>query len=186
MNVVYIKHFDNGKKYVGITNNFQKRMSDHEYDAKHGSQLLVHFAMRKYSHKTEIVFESENYDEVLEMERIIIQNFKDLGIELYNMTDGGEGSLGYKHSEESKQKMRCNRPSMSGENHHMYGKHHTDETKQKISKTLKDKHKKSSMYGKHHTEETKKLLSEIRKEKYSGENHPWYGKHHTEESKKKN
>lgn len=37
------------------------------------------------------------------------------------------------------------------------------------------------MYGKHHSEETRKKLSEANK----GENNPFYGKHHTEETKKK-
>ena len=85
MNVVYIKHFENGKKYVGITNNFERRMDRHEKDARYGSTLPVHRAMRKYSHETEIVFESECYDDVLKYEQIIIQNFKDLGYELYKI-----------------------------------------------------------------------------------------------------
>lgn len=89
-NVVYIKHFENGKKYIGITNNFKGRMNRHNSSAKCGSNLPVHKAMRKYSHETEIVFESECYDDILKMEKIIIQNFKDLGVELYNITDGGE------------------------------------------------------------------------------------------------
>ena len=37
-------------------------------------------------------------------------------------------------------------------------------------------------YGKHHTEETKKKISEARKGKTQGENHPFYGKHHSQES----
>ena len=37
------------------------------------------------------------------------------------------------------------------------------------------------MYGKHHSEETKQLLREM----FSGENSVWYGRHHTEESKQK-
>ena len=45
------------------------------------------------------------------------------------------------------------------------GKHHTDETKKKISETLK---------GNHHSEETKKKISETLK-----------GNHHSEEAKKK-
>lgn len=39
----------------------------------------------------------------------------------------------------------------------------------------------NGMFGKHHSDETKQMLSE----KFSGENSPWYGKHHTEESKQK-
>ena len=53
-----------------------------------------------------------------------------------------------------------------------YSKHHTEETKNKMSETRK---------GKHHTEETRKKLSETRK----GKKHPFYGKHHTEETKNK-
>ena len=57
-----------------------------------------------------------------------------------------------------------------GENHHFFGKHHTEETKKKISEAQKGEN--NHMYGKHHTEETKKKMSEARK----GEKHPMYGK----------
>lgn len=48
----------------------------------------------------------------------------------FNFTDGGEGALGYKHTQDSLEKM-------SGKNHHLYGKTLSDEYKQKISNTLK-------------------------------------------------
>ena len=38
-------------------------------------------------------------------------------------------------------------------------------------------------YGKHHTEESKQKISESRKGQCSGEKHPFYGKHHSDESK---
>ena len=63
-----------------------------------------------------------------------------------------------------------------GENHHFFGKHHTEETKQKMSEVQKGEN--NPMYGKHHTEETKKKMSEAQKgEKGSmygrtGEKHP--------------
>lgn len=41
------------------------------------------------------------------------------------------------------------------------------------------------MYGKHHTEETKRKLSEAHKGKYTGENNPMYGKHRSNEVKEK-
>lgn len=91
MNVVYIKHFENGKKYVGITSNFKKRMNQHKNPKPKEQHLPIYKAMNKHDHYTEIVFESELYKDVQEMERIIIRNFKDLGIGLYNLTDGGEG-----------------------------------------------------------------------------------------------
>lgn len=40
-------------------------------------------------------------------------------------------------------------------------------------------------YGKHHSEETKKKISNSMTGKFSGENHPFYGKHHNEESLQK-
>ena len=55
---------------------------------------------------------------------------------------------------------------------HNKGKHHSEESIQKISLAKK---------GKHPSEETRKRISEANK----GENHPLYGKHHSEETKKK-
>ena len=59
-----------------------------------------------------------------------------------------------------------------GEKNPFYGKHHSDETKRKLSESKK---------GKHHSEETKRKISESLK----GEKNPRYGKHHSEETKRK-
>ena len=67
----------------------------------------------------------------------------------YNLIEGG-GSRG-KMSEESKQKM-------SGENHHMWGKTHDDETKQKIG---------NGNRGKTMSEESRQKMSKSR----TGEKH---------------
>ena len=40
-------------------------------------------------------------------------------------------------------------------------------------------------YGKHHSAETRKKLSEINKGKHTGEDNPFYGKHHAAETRKK-
>ena len=68
---------------------------------------------------------------------------------------------------------------MSENNKGMKGKHHTEETKQKLSETMQGK--KNPLYGKHLSEETKQKLSEANK----GEKHPLYGKHRSEETRKK-
>ena len=52
-----------------------------------------------------------------------------------------------------------------GENHPMYGKHLSEETKKKLSESQKGEN--SPMYGKHLSEETKKKLSESHKGKTS-------------------
>lgn len=56
------------------------------------------------------------------------------------------------------------------------GKITSEETKHKMS---------ISQAGKHHTEETKKKLSDIKKEYFSKNKGTFYGKHHSEEAKRK-
>lgn len=82
-------------------------------------------------------------------------------------------------SEETRQKLS---EALSGENHPLYGrtcelhplygKHLSDEHKQKLSK---------SHQGLSHSEETKQKISEAN----SGENHPLYGKHFSDETRQK-
>lgn len=73
------------------------------------------------------------------------------------------------HSEEAKKRMSNAR---KGENHHYFGKHLSNEHREKISKTNT---------GKHPSEATRKKLSKSKR----GKNHPFFGKHHSKESKLK-
>ena len=96
---------------------------------------------------------------------------------LVNQTWGGEGASGHnpfedKTEEEIEEWKEKISKANSGENHPNYGKHHSQETKNKISESLK---------GKCHTEESKKKMSNTRK----GINNPLYGKHHSQETKNK-
>src|SRR4030067_1702494 len=76
--------------------------------------------------------------------------------------------------------------TMSGENHPLFGKHHSEETRMKQSNTKKYNYangKKSPMKGKQQSEEAKQKIREGRIGKYEGINSPMYGKKHAEESK---
>lgn len=58
----------------------------------------------------------------------------------------------------------------------MYGKHHTDETKKKMSNNHYNcAGENNPMYGKQHSEDSRKKMSLHR----TGENNPFYGKHHS-------
>jgi group I intron endonuclease len=83
-------------------------------------------------------------------------------------------------------------PQMSGKNHPMFGKHLSEETKQKISKSnkgrkmsketkLKVRGENHHMFGKHLSEETKMRMSISKK----GEKHNMYNKHLPKEWKQK-
>ena len=77
-------------------------------------------------------------------------------------------------SEETKKHLsEINKGKFLGENHPMYGKHHTEEAKNKISQSLKGN---TNMLGKHHSEETREKLRQINKGKFVGEKSPRYGK----------
>jgi hypothetical protein len=86
---------------------------------------------------------------------------------LRNMTDGGEGLSGLVFTEELRIKIS---ERTSGENHHLFGKKHSEETKEKI---------RQSRLGKKHSEESKQKMSEERK----GINNPFFGKKHSDEVK---
>ena len=62
--------------------------------------------------------------------------------------------------------------------HHL-GKHHSVETRKKMSEALKGE--KCYIFGKHRSAETCKKIAEATK----GENNPMFGKHHSAEARKK-
>jgi hypothetical protein len=73
-----------------------------------------------------------------------------MGYKLTNLTDGGEGSTGYKHTKESIEKISNGKKV--AHNKYWLGKPRPQETKDKISKALMG-------VGRPHTEEAKKKLS---------------------------
>lgn len=89
--------------------------------------------------------------EAFALERKLIKRAKEEGHPLTNLTDGGEGLSGFKHSEESKKKM----------SELAIGKTHTDETKKKLS--ISGKGRPGFWTGKSLSEDHKNRLSESHK-----------------------
>jgi len=73
-----------------------------------------------------------------------------------------------------KMKSTEQRKKLSGKNNGMFGKHHTEESKNKISNNLKILFigEGNPFFGKTHSTELKEKMSK----NWSGKNNPWYGK----------
>lgn len=194
----------NGKTYIG-----QHKYKDLN-DGYMGSGVLLARAKKKYGIENfikEILYSNIQYKETADdVEVFAIAKERALGKAEYNIADGGGGVDGYKHSEESKQRIsESNKGKKLSKEHirkmseRMKGKKlseetknkmsermkgniyrkgipHSEETKNKISESLKGKN-----IGKKLSDETKKKMSESRKGRTSWNK----GKKHSEEHKKK-
>jgi group I intron endonuclease len=155
-------------RYVGKTVNIRNRFIAHKNSAERGENLpLYRWIRSKGIDNVEIVVLQEAEDSVLQdLEVSWIYQIKNRGDRLLNLTDGGEGTLGYRHKEEQKKKWSEERKgSITGVKNPNYGKFGPQHP----------------AYGRKLSEETKKRLSEQK----MGENNPNYGKSLNEETKRK-
>lgn len=212
---VYIhRNVHNNKCYVGITYDIKKRWGKngdgYKRKYKNGKYVQPVFAhaLEKYpdwdndwEHK--IVIIGLSYDDACQKEEELIELYhtnvyiwgKDaMG---YNSTDGGQGVVGYKHSDEARKNMSKAKIGMyDGDKNPMYGKHHTEESKKKIREHLPDlSGENNPRYGQHCSVETKnkiknaligKMVGELNpfygNHRFAGENNPFYGRKHSKES----
>lgn len=150
--------------YVGFTSkSLKKRLGQHLGYARRGSQAHCHSAIRKLNYEVGItVLEISTSGKYREAEILWIAHFKKMGWNLWNMTDGGDGALGYKWTEahknasrgvrkspqhcknmsEGKRKRDKERPGeFAGENNPMFGERYTPEEKQEHSNIMKQYYK---------------------------------------------
>lgn len=144
--------------YIGIGKHIERAYSKSNRN-NHWNSII-----NKTDYKVEILFDEIEYDyaKIKEIEFISLYKRKIDGGTLCNITLGGEGALGIKHTEEAKIKMSI--PNR--------GKIISEEQKRKVSEFHK---------GRKRSEETKRRISEAN----SGENNFNWGKKASEETKEK-
>lgn len=154
MYTVYLRtNTINEKQYVGQTSNFTRRNWDWNTLSNHYANILLTQERNEYgldNFTTKVLAEVETQEEALELEKKFIKELNTKAPNGYNLTDGGDGILGYhfteeqkkkisekakgrKHSEETRKKMS---ESRKGEKHWNYGRRWSDEYKRKQSRPL--------------------------------------------------
>jgi len=146
--------------YIGIGNDEDYKRSKIKANRSNFWKRII----SKTEYRVEILLDNLTWDEACykESEFIFLYGRKDLGTgTLVNMTNGGEGTLGIKRSEEYILKLS---ERQKGEKAYMFGKKHSEETIRKMSETKK---------GKLPSQETKEKLRIAS----TGIKNAWFGKH---------
>ena len=161
----------NGKTYVG-----QRKSSKEWYEDKYmGSGTLLKKAKQKYgieNFEKFLIQHCYSKEETNKAERSWIAEYRSRGKAEYNISDGGDGSAGFHHTEETKRRLSEAKK----------GKPKSDETRRKLSESHK---------GKQASEETKRKLSEVHKGNHPSEetrqkmSEAQKGKHKSEEWRRK-
>ena len=148
MYTVYVhKNLKNEKYYVGCTKlNPSYRWNNgkgYDYNTQMWKDIQNSDWNKDWVHG--ILGKFENEKDALKYEAFLIAMLDSVR-NGYNTSSYSRGT--YKRSDETKRKISA---SLSGENHYMYGKHHSEESKKKIS---------DSMTGKVFTEEHRKNMAD--------------------------
>lgn len=157
----------NGKYYIG------KHCTSAD-DGYLGSGIVINKAIKKYG-KENFVRETLEYCTSADANDKEIQWISKLGSRNhdvgYNLTDGGEGSLGYKWTEKQIQSHRIgtNNPNygngdkIRGPKNHFYGRKHSDKSKMLISQNHADfGGSNHPLWGIGHSQETRDKMSKIK------------------------
>lgn len=106
---VYILGFPNGKCYVGITiKAVGERFGEHVRDARSTSQYAIHCALRKYGPenvKLMTVATGVSWTQAQDLEIWWISRLTAFGKSGYNMTAGGDGTVGHRHTKVARANM---------------------------------------------------------------------------------
>lgn len=174
------------KVYIGSATGFDGRVSAHINKLNTNTHPNKHLqaAWDKYGADTftfECIEECEK-EKLIEREQFWI-DFYDAANPLcgYNIQPVAGSSLGRHTSDETKEKIRkralgrkasykaCKNMSLArmGENNAMYGRHHTEESKEKMKymsdgtpRSVAQSGSGNPFYGRHHTEATKQIISQ--------------------------
>lgn len=142
--------------YIGVTSfSLEKRRIEHLRLSRRGKRNKFYNAIRKY-HEDNFIWTKiggvESYKECLELEMHLIKKMSPK----YNTSKGGDGNLGYTHSEETRKKISA---AVQGPKPWLVGRKLSAAHKKRLSERSAWKGTKGPSFGMKHSEETRKKLS---------------------------
>jgi group I intron endonuclease len=193
--IYLITNLLSSKQYVGVTKfSLEKRFLQHTKRGFFLTEAIQKYGEQKFS--IELIEEVKISEQAYELEIFYIKEYNTKVPNGYNLTDGGDGIFGWQPTDEYRQEC-SERTKQLHKNKKigMYGKNHTEKTKEKMSQSAKGN---QNCLGRILSEETKlkisashkgKILSDSTKDKISenhhnvsGEKNPMYGKKHSPET----
>lgn len=183
----------NGKKYIGWTSRLPEerwRNNGYEYlqTDKNGNYKHKHFgpAINLYGWENfdhVIVYEYLTEEEAKQKEKELIAQYDTINPEKgYNLTLGGDGTVGYQHTDEAKEKMS---KAKQGKKPWNYGISPTEETLKKLRESHLGYKPSKEQLEKMSKSMTEWWSNEENRLKMSGENNHNYGVKFSEETKRK-
>ena len=152
-NIMYLvyQHIKADKNDIFYVGKGKKRRPTQFY----GRNEYWYRTVNKHGFYAEILVKDIDEEFALLIEKETIDLYRRRGIKLVNITDGGEGSSGYKHTEEHKANLKGNQNLASTWGKNFRGCHHTEETKAKWAISRKGNKNK---LGKKVSEESKEKM----------------------------
>lgn len=164
----------NGKGYVGITRReLAERWASHCYEARRGSKVPLHCAIRKYgaeSFELQVVGRAESWAELCQIEIALIAEHGTRGKGGYNVTMGGDGGATLTGRPASPEHRRKISEALTGKKkspEHIAkiaakkrGSRHSEEARAKIS---------AALVGRKMTEEHRRKIGEAQKDRITSE-----------------
>ena len=143
--LIYMYTFPNGKKYIGKSTKSMHRRQGNDWN-RYSNCTLLWKAIQKYGTdniETTILFEGDiSHNEAAELERKYIAEYKTNANRYrnpqygYNLTDGGEGLIGWHPSPERAEQMR---KQLEGTNEKRLAALRSEKTRKKMSEAKKGK-----------------------------------------------
>ena len=198
MFTVYMhKNKSNGKVYIGYTGlkpaqrwgkyggRYLAKSSDGRYKQEAFAFAILKYGWDNFEH---IIIKDDiatiDVAQALE-QQLIAEHRANESKYGYNMTNGGEGTMGKSHTEVTKKKISLaltNPPTETREKHRQNALNRSKETREKISESLKGRQAWNKGKNGIYSQDTLNKMSERAMLRVGEKNH-FYNKHHTEETK---